>query len=108
MQTPCLSSRTPGNDADAPEPASLLPHAPVVGRLNTTGSWACAAAIVEASLLRGDRDLAATQYEALCQMRDAGNRMLWFFGLVEGLCAMSAAAGGRWDAAEEHFASALE
>jgi hypothetical protein len=75
--------------------------------VNSHGSWVRLLGLVEALYLCGFRDDAAALSPLVEKALEHGPDWVTFDGRLVRTCAgMAAAAGGRWDAAERHFAEA--
>ena len=84
---------------------------PRLGEPNGWGSWAVLMGAVEGLVVLGERDQAAELYPLVgwCIERTANViHMQPDCPLVERLAGIAATAGANWDAAERHFATALE
>jgi tetratricopeptide (TPR) repeat protein len=88
-----------GRRADLPQP----------GRPNGWGSWYLPAAAIEALSVIGERDRAASFYPLVQEFMATTGVVLPCFCpyLIERIAGIGAAAGGQWDAAEQHFRTAL-
>ena len=82
---------------------------PRPGRRNGYGAWYLVPAAIEALTVIGKRERAAGLYPLLREHMDATGVILFCFApaLLERVAAIAAAAGWRWDLAEEHFSTAL-
>jgi hypothetical protein len=86
---------------------SARPTLPSAERVNTNGAWYCLFGLVEALYLCGFSDEAATLSPLVETALERGPDWISFDGrLVRTRAALAAAAGGRWEAAEHHFAVA--
>ena len=82
---------------------------PRAGRPSGYGKWYLPAAAIEALAVIGERDRAAGFYPLVREfMATTGVVLHWLSpALIERIAGIGAAAGGQWDAAEEHFRTAL-
>jgi tetratricopeptide (TPR) repeat protein len=81
---------------------------PVVGELNPAGAWELAIGATEACVLVGLDDESAALYRTLRQLKDQGVVASFLnYSLVETALGISAAAGGSYAEADEHFAEAV-
>jgi tetratricopeptide (TPR) repeat protein len=82
---------------------------PQAGRPNGYGQWYLPAAAIEAFSVIGERDRAAGFYPLVREFMATTGVVLpcWTPYLIERIAGIGAAAGGQWDAAEEHFRRAL-
>ncbi|MEE9286423.1 MAG: AAA family ATPase [Dehalococcoidia bacterium] len=81
---------------------------PRPGQANTVGAWMMLLPVVEGLAVLGERDEAAKLYPLALEAIDTG-ALICPPGdrLLQTGAGMAAAAGGRWDAAEEHYRTAL-
>jgi DNA-binding SARP family transcriptional activator len=98
----------------APDVVAVLdgrqPDVPQPGRPNHWGPWNLAATAVEALSVIGERDRAAGLYPLIRELIATTGLLLQGFApahLLERIAGIGAAAGGDWDAAAEHFRTAL-
>jgi hypothetical protein len=83
---------------------------PQPGRPNGWGRWYPVMAAIEALAVIGHRDAAASSYGLIAEfIATSGLVMNSFppYDLPQRIAGIGAAAGGQWDAAEEHFLTAL-
>ncbi len=85
----------------------LSARLPRPGVTNGTGAWMVLQASVEAAGLLGQREQAAALYPLVCELMQNGAVTTFCYGLVEKAAGISAAAGGDWYQAQEHFEHAL-
>jgi tetratricopeptide (TPR) repeat protein len=86
----------------------LAAELPRVGQPNTWGSWRLLLSAVEALVVAGQNDRAASLYPAVVECQKTGSVTAVPDGrLLERVAAIAAAAGRQWEAAEEHFLDAL-
>jgi tetratricopeptide (TPR) repeat protein len=79
------------------------------GKPNTMGSWWMLALATEGLAVLGEKQHAARLYPLLCELADTGALVLWpIFRFPQTVLGIAAAAGGRWEAAETHFQTALK
>ena len=87
------------------EKASSLPRP---GGRNSSGAWALLLKTVEARALLGQADTAASLYPLVLEALDTGTVTGFLtMELLQTGAGIAAAAGGQWDAAEEHYRTAL-
>jgi hypothetical protein len=84
----------------------LRPRLAIAGRYNQIGSWFATLCTLEASAVLGMREACAALYPLAVQLDEDGTHIVWSKGLTERYAAIAAAAGGHWDLAGKHFASA--
>ena len=87
-------------------PAIDAERLPRAGRANGAGRWGLLFALVEACAVAGERARAAELLPLVREAVATNARYAWCFGYVEKVAGIAAAAGERWDEAEEHFANA--
>jgi class 3 adenylate cyclase/tetratricopeptide (TPR) repeat protein len=81
---------------------------PRAGEANTMGAWEMLLGVVEGLAVLGERDEAGKLYPLVLEIIDTGDFVRAFlYGLLQTVAGMAAAAGGQWDAAEEHYQTAL-
>jgi tetratricopeptide (TPR) repeat protein len=82
---------------------------PQPGRRNGYGSWHLMTGAVEALAVIGERERAAGFYPLVTEYIASGVVLTAYFWpyLLERIAGIGAAAGREWDAAEEHFRTAL-
>jgi tetratricopeptide (TPR) repeat protein len=82
---------------------------PVAGQVNTAGRWAMLPGLVEGLLILDELGAAAELYPLVLSALDSGSITGYHpWGLFQTVAGMAAAAGGRWQEAEEHYRTALE
>jgi tetratricopeptide (TPR) repeat protein len=87
------------------EKCAWLPHN---GRPNTTGSWWMLALVIEGLVVLGEQSQARELYLLARQLVDTGAVALWpIFRFTHTVAGMAAAAARQWEAAEDHFQTAL-
>jgi tetratricopeptide (TPR) repeat protein len=87
----------------------LRPAFPVKGQVNTVGSWNLLFGCVEALVVAGRREEAAALHPLVVDaMEHRGEWITFDCRLTRTRAAIAAAAGGRYDEAEEGFRSAIE
>jgi tetratricopeptide (TPR) repeat protein len=87
------------------EKCAWLPHN---GRPNTTGSWWMLALVIEGLVVLGEQSQARELYPLTRQLVDTGAVALWpIFRFTHTVAGMAAAAAHQWEAAEDHFQTAL-
>src|SRR6202167_2545364 len=81
---------------------------PRSGEQNTMGSWWMLALVVEGLVILGERSKAGELYPLVRELVDTGAVMLWpIFRFTHTVAGMAAAAARQWEAAQEHFQTAL-
>ena len=81
---------------------------PRPGEPNTIGSWALLMAVVEGLYQLDEYDLAAGFYPLVGELLDTGTICMgWIARFPQTIAGIAAAAARNWDAAEDHFATAL-
>jgi class 3 adenylate cyclase/tetratricopeptide (TPR) repeat protein len=80
---------------------------PRSGQANTDGAWLMLQAVIEGLAVLGERDEAARLYPLILEAIDTGALTGQFGRLLQSVAGMAAAAGGRWDKAEQHYQTAL-
>jgi hypothetical protein len=81
---------------------------PRAGQPNTMGSWWMLVLATEGLMVLGEKQRAARLYPLLRELADTGAVVLWpIFRFTQTVLGIAAAAGGRWEAAETHFQTAL-
>jgi hypothetical protein len=79
------------------------------GQQNTMGSWWMLALVVEGLVMLGEHAKAGELYPLVCELVDTGAVMLWpIFRFTHTVAGMAAAAARKWEAAEDHFQTALK
>jgi serine/threonine protein kinase/tetratricopeptide (TPR) repeat protein len=80
---------------------------PRPGQAAAFGAWGFLLAAVEAMAGLGERDEAAGLYPLVIEAIDTGTVLMGCVNLLQRCAGIAAAAGERWDEAEEHFETAL-
>ena len=81
---------------------------PCSGRPNTIGSWWMLALAVEGLVILGEQSQAGQLYPLVRELVDTGAVVLWpIFRFTQTIAGMAAAAAHQWEAAEDHFQTAL-
>ena len=81
---------------------------PRSGRPNTLGSWWMLALVIEGLVMLGERAQAGELYPLARELLDTGAVALWqIFRFTSTVAGMAAAAAHQWEAAEDHFHTAL-
>jgi hypothetical protein len=87
------------------EKRAWLPHG---GRPNTIGSWWMLALVVEGLVILREKSEAGHLYPLVRELVDTGAVVLWpIFRFTHTVAGMAAAAAHQWQAAEDHFQTAL-
>ncbi|HJN45779.1 MAG TPA: hypothetical protein QF572_16555 [Vicinamibacterales bacterium] len=87
------------------ERASFLPEA---GRRNSNGAWGLLLRTVEARVLLGQHEAAASLYPLVLEALDTGTVIEFqSMELLQKAAGTAAAAGSRWEVAEEHYRTAI-
>jgi tetratricopeptide (TPR) repeat protein len=95
-----------GASAILREKRAWLPRS---GRPNTFGSWWMLALVVEGLVILGEKSEAAQHYPLVRELVDTGAVVLWpIFHFTQTVAGIAAAAAGQWEAAEDHFQTALQ
>jgi tetratricopeptide (TPR) repeat protein len=82
---------------------------PSSGRPNTGGSWSMLALVIEGLVILGEHSQAAQLYPLARELVDTGAVALWqIFRFTHTVAGMAAAAAHEWEAAEDHFQTALQ
>jgi tetratricopeptide (TPR) repeat protein len=81
---------------------------PAPGSVNSIGAWNMLFGFVEALYLIGRHEEAAAQYPLIVEALRSADWATFDCRLIQTRAGISAAAGRRWDEAEEHFRLALE
>ncbi|MEJ2534990.1 MAG: arginase family protein, partial [Gammaproteobacteria bacterium] len=84
----------------------LGPRLAVAGRQNQLGSWIASISTLESAAMLGLHEACAELYPLPVQLDEDGTHVVWNKGLAQRHAAIAAAAGGRWEVAEGHFAKA--
>ena len=88
------------------EKRAWLPNS---GRPNSFGSWWMLALAIEGLFILGEKSEAERQYSLIRELVDTGAVVLWpIFRFTHTVAGMAAAAARRWEAAEDHFQTALK
>jgi hypothetical protein len=94
-----------GASAILHEKRAWMPHN---GRPNATGSWWMLALVIEGLVVLGEQSQASELYPLARQLVDTGAVALWpIFRFTHTVAGMAAAAAHQWEAAEDHFQTAL-
>jgi class 3 adenylate cyclase/tetratricopeptide (TPR) repeat protein len=81
---------------------------PRAGEANTCGAWTMLSGVVEGLAVLGEQGEAAKLYPLVLEAIDTGAVIRWLCDrLLQTVAGISAAAGGQWDKAEEHYETAL-
>jgi tetratricopeptide (TPR) repeat protein len=81
---------------------------PRSGRPNTIGSWWMFALMIEGLVILGEHARARELYPLARELVETGAVALWpIFRFSQTVAGIAAAAAGQWEAAEEHFQTAL-
>jgi hypothetical protein len=81
---------------------------PRCSRPNIFGSWWMLALVVEGLFVMGDRSQSRELYPLARQLLDTGAVVLWpIFRFTHTVAGMAATAAHQWEAAEDHFQTAL-
>jgi tetratricopeptide (TPR) repeat protein len=82
---------------------------PCSGRPNTIGSWWMLALVVEGLVILGEKSEAGHLYPLVRELVDTGAVVLWpIFRFTQTVAGIAASAASQWEAAEDHFHSALQ
>jgi TolB-like protein len=81
---------------------------PLMDEDNGIGPWLWCMAKIEAGVLLGHHEDAASLYPNVVQLLAEGTRVTWGLGLTEKFAGIAAAAGKDWPAAEKHFQTAIK
>jgi tetratricopeptide (TPR) repeat protein len=82
---------------------------PRSGRPNTGGSWSMLALTVEGLVILGEKSQAGRLYPLVRELVGTGAVVLWpVFRITQTVAGIAAAAARQWEAAEEHFQTALQ
>ena len=82
---------------------------PSSGRPNTGGSWSMLALVIEGLVILGEHSQAAQLYPLARELVDTGAVALWqIFRFTHTVAGMAAGAAHEWEAAEDHFQTALQ
>jgi tetratricopeptide (TPR) repeat protein len=81
---------------------------PRSGQQNTLGSWWMLALVIEGLVILGEQSQAGELYPLVRELADTGAVALWpIFRFTHTTAGIAAAAARRWEAAEDHFRTAL-
>jgi tetratricopeptide (TPR) repeat protein len=87
------------------EKRGWLPH---IGQQNTMGSWWMLALVIEGLVMLGEHSQARELYPLARELVDTGAVALWpIFRFTQTIAGIAAAAAHQWEAAEDHFQTAL-
>jgi tetratricopeptide (TPR) repeat protein len=82
---------------------------PRIGQQNTMGSWWMLALVIEGLVMLGEQSQAGELYPLARELVDTGAVALWhIFRFTHTVAGMAAAAAHQWEAAEDHFRTALQ
>ena len=82
---------------------------PSSGQPNTSGSWSMLALAIEGLVILGENSQAGQLYPLARELVDTGAVVLWpIFRFTHTVAGMAAAAARQWEAAEDHFQTALK
>jgi hypothetical protein len=82
---------------------------PVIGQQNIRGSWWMLALVIEGLVALGERSKAAPFYPLARELIGTGAVALWpIFRFTQTIAGIAAGAACQWDAAEEHFQTAMQ
>jgi hypothetical protein len=82
---------------------------PRSGQQNTRGSWLMLALVIEGLVILGEHSQAQELYPLARELVDTGAVALWpIFRFTRTVAGMAAAAAHQWEAAEDHFQTALQ
>jgi tetratricopeptide (TPR) repeat protein len=99
-----------GNRADA---IALLDEKrgwlPTSGRPSPMGAWPMLALVVEGLYILSEKSEAGQLYPLVRELIDTGTVLIWpIFRFTQTIAGMAAAAARQWEAAEDHFNTALQ
>src|ERR1700730_17528563 len=95
-----------GTFANFDERCGLLPRS---GQRNPRGSWSMLALVIEGFAMLGERSRAAELYPLARELISTGAVALWPISrLTQTVAGVAAAAAHKWEAAEDHFQTALQ
>jgi tetratricopeptide (TPR) repeat protein len=81
---------------------------PRSGQQNTLGSWWMLALVIEGLVILGEQSQAGQLYPLVRELADTGAVALWpIFRFTRTTAGIAAAAARQWEAAEDHFKTAL-
>src|SRR4029077_13536289 len=82
---------------------------PRIGQQNTMGSWWMLALVIEGLVMLGEQSQAGQLYPLVRALVGTGAVALWpIFRFTQTIAGIAAAAAHRWEAAEDHFQTALQ
>ncbi|MFZ0246299.1 hypothetical protein [Candidatus Binatus sp.] len=82
---------------------------PRVGQMNPRGSWSILANVIEGLAMLGERARAAELYPLARELIGTGAVALWPISrLTQAAAGVTAAAAHEWEAAEDHFQTAMQ
>ncbi len=82
---------------------------PLSGQSNNRGSWLMLALVIEGLVILGERSQAGQLYPLATELVGTGAVSLWPIArFTQTIAGAAAAAAGQWNAAEEHFETALQ
>ena len=82
---------------------------PISGQPNTRGSWWMLALVIEGLVMLGEQSQAAQFYGLAQELVGTGTLVLLpIFRFTQTIAGIAAAAARRWEAAEEHFRTAMQ
>jgi tetratricopeptide (TPR) repeat protein len=85
------------------------PRLPRSGQPNTRGSWLMLALVIEGLVILGDRSQAGRLYPLVRELVGTGAVALWPISrFTQTIAGIAAAAACQWEAAEDHFQTALQ
>jgi len=88
------------------EKRALLPRS---GHPNSIGAWWMFAPVIEGLVMLGEQSRAAQLYPLARELIDTGAVVLWpIFRFTHTIAGVAAAAAHQWEAAEEHFQTAMQ
>jgi hypothetical protein len=88
------------------EKRALLPRS---GQPNSLGSWRMLALVIEGLVMLGEQSQAAQLYPLSRELVGTGAVTLWVISrFTQTIAGLAAAAAHHWEAAEEHFQTALQ
>jgi hypothetical protein len=82
---------------------------PSVGQPNTMGSWCMLMLVIEGLVILGEQSPSGELYPHARELVDTGAVVLWpIFRFTHTVAGIAAAAAHEWEAAEDHFRTALQ
>jgi tetratricopeptide (TPR) repeat protein len=88
------------------ENRSLLPRS---GQPNASGSWLMLPLVIEGLVILGEQSRAAQLYPLVRELIETGAAVLWPISrFTHTIAGVAAAAARQWEAAEEHFQTAMQ